>query len=29
MMEVFAGYGAQVDHEIGRVLDAVASAARC
>ena len=24
MMEVFAGYGAHVDHEIGRVLDAVA-----
>jgi arylsulfatase A-like enzyme len=24
MMEVFAGYGAHVDHEVGRVLDAVA-----
>ena len=24
MMEIFAGYGAHVDHEIGRVLDAVA-----
>ena len=24
MMEVFAGYGAHVDHEMGRVLDAVA-----
>ncbi|MGR9356604.1 arylsulfatase [Rhizobium leguminosarum] len=24
MMEVFAGYGAHVDHEIGRILDAVA-----
>src|SRR5262245_19857743 len=23
MMEVFAGYGAQVDHEMGRVIDAV------
>jgi arylsulfatase A-like enzyme len=25
MMEVFAGYGAHVDHEVGRVLDAVAA----
>jgi arylsulfatase A-like enzyme len=24
MMEVFAGYGAHVDHEMGRVLDVVA-----
>jgi arylsulfatase A-like enzyme len=24
MMETFAGYGAHVDHEMGRVLDAVA-----
>jgi arylsulfatase A-like enzyme len=25
MMEVFAGFGAQIDHEVGRVLDAVAA----
>jgi arylsulfatase len=25
MMEVFAGFGAHVDHEMGRVLDAVAA----
>jgi arylsulfatase A-like enzyme len=25
MMEIFAGYGAQIDYEVGRVLDAVAA----
>jgi arylsulfatase len=29
MMEVFAAFGAHVDHEMGRVLDAGGGAARC